>query len=125
MILLIGAAAALAFAGCAGGPDVPAGGTSSAQDSFLSRPRFDKPKVMPLSRTSLSWTAVEGASGYEVQMGPDEGFATVLKSWTVKGTDLEVASQSDADRWYRVRAFADNVQSLWSPAIVLEAEAAG
>jgi len=89
-------------------------------DTFLSRPRLDRPQGRPLGRVLITWNGIDGAEGYEIQMSERESFDVVLKNWTISGRNLELPIESGAVLWFRIRAFDSRTTSRWSSALKIE-----
>lgn len=69
----------------------------------------------------LAWTAVSGASSYEVQIATDENFTDIVASVEVNGTNYtasEMVTENTTYYW-RVAAIIDNGNTDWSPTKVL------
>lgn len=101
---------------CAGSPVTTDFTPVADEETILPRPRWEDPKQRPLGRIQIIWTAVPEALGYEIEMSFGEDFDQVERSWTVKGTDLEIEGSADRDRWFRIRAFTADLSSRWSAA---------
>jgi len=89
-------------------------------ETFISRPRFNKPLGRPLSRVQISWDGIETAEGYEVQMSETESFNTIHKKLTIRGRNLELPIDSGAVVWFRIRAFNTKATSEWSSLLKVE-----
>jgi hypothetical protein len=64
---------------------------------------------------SLSWSAVSGATGYQVQLGPDDNFLDGVQTIASATNHLELHSLArDAHYWWRVRAKVSGVFGAWS-----------
>ncbi len=68
----------------------------------------------------MTWQAVEGAEGYEVELVPTRGERRVLSA---SGPQLKVALPAGTYRW-SVRALARDVRSESSPELGFEVEEA-
>lgn len=80
-----------------------AGGESVSGD--IGTPSNIQAGMVSATRRLISWTAVEGASGYDVQIGKDQSFSQVLTAGRAKGCTLQVDGASTSrNYWVRVRA---------------------
>lgn len=89
---------------------------------FLSRPFLEKAVQRPLSRVLVSWSAVDGATGYLLQMSGSENFSEIRKSWTISGRSLELPIEPGDELWFRVRSFDSNTSSRWSSVLEVKEE---
>lgn len=111
----------LLFASCSSGKiSDPAVDDVNLEDTFISRPRLDKPQGRPLGRVLISWNSIEGAEGYEVQMSGSELFSDDVKKWTIRGRNLELPIESGSVVWFRIRAFNKETTSRWSAPLKIE-----
>lgn len=65
----------------------------------------------------FSWTAVEGAQEYELQISTDQGFATSVTSYRTRNTDFTpvAALANDKEYFWRVKAINyDGYATAWS-----------
>jgi hypothetical protein len=65
----------------------------------------------------FSWTAVEGAEEYELQISTDQSFATSVTSYKTRNTDLTpvAALANDKEYFWRVKAINyDDYSTTWS-----------
>ena len=89
-------------------------------DSFIPRPRFNKPQARPLGRVLLSWDGNDSAEGYEIQMSTDESFSEISRNWMVNGLNLELPIDPESVMWFRIRSFNQNTSSRWSAVLKVE-----
>ncbi|HPP40322.1 MAG TPA: right-handed parallel beta-helix repeat-containing protein, partial [Candidatus Kapabacteria bacterium] len=79
----------------------------------LSQP-FDNATNVSINPT-FSWSSVPTATGYQLQVASDAGFATVVKDETATGTSKSVTGLSyNTQYWWRVRALRGSEQGNWS-----------
>ena len=90
------------------------GGESISGD--IGTPSNIQAGMVSATRRLISWTPVEGASGYDVQIGKDESFSQVLTAGRAKGCNLQVDGASTSrNYWVRVRAVGVvNGQTVYS-----------
>lgn len=62
----------------------------------------------------VSWSAVEGASGYEVQWNGDSGFEQKAESATTLQTSFRIPDSTVGRHYWRVRALIGSVEGQWS-----------
>jgi hypothetical protein len=70
----------------------------------------------------LTWTAVSGASGYEVEISTDEDFTTILASVEVSGTNytaIEMVTENTTYYWKVAAVTDDDGVGEWSQAMAL------
>ena len=80
-----------------------AGGDSVS--SSLGMPGNIQAGMTSSTKRLISWTAVEGAVGYDVQIGKDQAFTQILTSGRANGCTLQVDGASTSrNYWVRVRA---------------------
>ena len=64
---------------------------------------------------ALVWTAVENATGYEVQIAPDEAFSVVAASGSSDTPSITLAVDAGTEFFWRVRSLdGSNPESDWS-----------
>jgi len=64
---------------------------------------------------SLSWSAVHGATSYQVQLAPDDSFLTGVRNLGSPANHLKLLGLArDAHYWWRVRAKFSGGFSAWS-----------
>lgn len=67
---------------------------------------------------TLSWSKVEGATGYMIQIAADAQFEQILLTQTTSVNSFSTQPYSNIDGstsyWWRVRAYAVGAQSAWS-----------
>jgi len=74
-----------------------------------------KPELRFLPR--FSWTAVEGAEEYQIQISTDENFGTSVANYTTRSTDFTPVQtlSNDQEYFWRVKAINyDGFSSAWS-----------
>lgn len=91
--------------------------SDDGQDSMLAAPSPSMPptkKYMVNNSPTFSWSAVSGASGYEVQISTSPTFATVTTTLTSVTTSATASSLSSGTYYWRVRALTSSSSGSFS-----------
>jgi len=96
-------------------------GTNST-DSYISKPRFEKPVPRPMGIYCITWSSIDNAAGYELQISESKSFSDTIRTLTVNQNHIDMELDKNRIFWLRVRAFNNDNFSGWSNPLKIKTE---
>ena len=121
LLLTLALGAGLALSGCSD-DSAPAPAPTPAPTPAPPDPTLGAPSGLKVADTGanfieFSWDAVEGATGYEIQLSRTAGDFSSVSTATVTGTMHKFEVEPETTAYARVRATAAGVSSDWSDSV--------